>query len=362
MTRADADLTRVIYGRVPVLINEATGANPWGVRFMLMFMMNTASHLFHDTSGPGRVPLYEAKLFHQFTHRWATFTQGETTRDITSAELADPSVAIRPRYWLDKTHVDAKLDGRWDRQWLLTYRMMARSTDERTWMVSAMPRVAVGHSASVCLLSGAPTADMCLFLANVNNVVTDFVMRLKAGGANLSYFVVNQLPVLSTHRYDGADRAFIVPRVVELTYTAWDMQSFARDMGMDGAPFRWDEGRRAVIRAELDAWYAMKYGLTRKQLRYVLDPHGLTGREIETLVTDASEDAPDAPRVKDFPGETFRVLKDRETRQYGEFRTARLVMEAWDALSKAGWDPSLYASPLTLPPGDARARHGEHTR
>jgi len=153
-----------------------------------------------------------------------------------------------------------------------------------------------------------------------------------------------------------------VPRVVELTYTAWDMQAFARDMGMDGAPFRWDDDRRAVIRAELDAWYAMKYGLTRKQLRYVLDPHGLTAREIETLVSDASEDAPDAPRVKDFPGETFRVLKDRETRQYGEFRTARLVMEAWDALSKAGWDPSLYASPLTLPPGDARARHGEHTR
>jgi hypothetical protein len=203
---------------------------------------------------------------------------------------------------------------------------------------------------------------MCLFLANVNNVVTDFVMRLKAGGANLSYFVVNQLPVLSTHRYDGADRAFNVPRVVELTYTAWDMQAFARDMGMDGAPFRGDEGRRAVMRAELDAWYAMKYGLTRKQLRYGLDPHGLTAREIETLVADASEDAPDAPRVKDFPGETFRVLKDREIREYGEFRTARLVMEAWDALSTAGWDPSRYASPLGLPPGDARARHEEHTR
>ena len=138
---------------------------------------------------------------------------------------------------------------------------------------------------------------------------------------------------------------------------AWDLQAFARDMGMDGAPFQWDDDRRAVIRAELDAWYAMKYGLTRKQLRYILDPHQLTAREIETLVADASEDSPDAPRVKDFPGETFRVLKDRETRQYGEFRTARMVMEAWDALSKAGWDPSRYASPLTLPPGDARARH-----
>ena len=173
---------------------------------------------------------------------------------------------------------------------------------------------------------------------------------------------MKQFPVLPPDRYDTTDRAFIVRRVVELTYTAWDVQAFARDMGMDGAPFRWDEARRAVIRAELDAWYAMKYGLTRKQLRYILDPHQLTAREIETLVTDASEDPPDPLRQTDFPSETFRVLKDRETRQYGEFRTARLVMEAWDALSTAGWDPSRYASPLTLPPGDAGARHGEHTR
>ncbi|NBT26126.1 MAG: restriction endonuclease, partial [Actinobacteria bacterium] len=263
-TRADTDLTRAIYRRVPVLINEVTGDNPWGVRFMRMIDMANDSGLFRDTPGPGRVPVYEAKLFHQFTHRWATYTDGEATRDITSAELADPSVAIRPRYWVDKTHVDAKLDGRWDRQWLLVYRMMARSTDERTWMVSALPRVAVGHSASVCLLTGAPTADTCLFFANVNNVLTDYVMRLKAGGANLSYFVINQLPVLSPDAYDRADRAFIMPRVVELTYTAWDLQAFARDMGMAGAPFRWDEARRAVMRAELDAWYAMKYGLTRK--------------------------------------------------------------------------------------------------
>ena len=69
------------------------------------------------------------------------------------------------------------------------------------------------------------------------------------------------------------------------------------------------------------------------------------------------QDLPDAPRVEGFPGETFRVLKDRENRQYGEFRTARLVMAAWDALAKAGWDPSRYASPLAVPPGDARARH-----
>jgi hypothetical protein len=46
--------------------------------------------------------------------------------------------------------------------------------------------------------------------------------------------------------------------------------------GIPFPPFRWDEDRRAVLRAELDAYYARLYGLTRKQLRYILDPADLT--------------------------------------------------------------------------------------
>ena len=73
-------------------------------------------------------------------------------------------------------------------------------------------------------------------------------------------------------------------------------------------PFAWNEDRRAVLRAELDAYYARLYGLTRHELRYILDPQDVYG--------------------PDFPGETFRVLKDNEIRQYGEYRTKRLVMDA----------------------------------
>jgi hypothetical protein len=32
----------------------------------------------------------------------------------------------------------------------------------------------------------------------------------------------------------------------------------------------------------------------------------------------------------DFPGETFRVLKDKEEREFGECRTRHLVLKAWD--------------------------------
>ena len=65
---------------------------------------------------------------------------------------------------------------------------------------------------------------------------------------------------------------------------------------------------------ELDAHFAGLYGLTRDELRYILDPADVYG--------------------KDFPSETFRVLKNKEIRKFGEYRTRRLVLEAWDRLEK----------------------------
>ncbi len=77
--------------------------------------------------------------------------------------------------------------------------------------------------------------------------------------------------------------------------------------------FKWDEERRARLRAELDAFFAKLYGLTEEELRYILDPQDVFG--------------------PNFPGETFRVLKEKEIRQFGEYRTKRLVLKAWERLA-----------------------------
>jgi hypothetical protein len=99
--------------------------------------------------------------------------------------------------------------------------------------------------------------------------------------------------------------------VLELVYTAWDMRPFARDLGYGGEPFGWDEERRAHLRAQLDAFYCHKYGLTEEETVYVLDPKAVYG--------------------DDFPSETFRVLKENERKKYGEYRTQRLVLEYYRA-------------------------------
>ena len=129
---------------------------------------------------------------------------------------------------------------------------------------------------------------------------------------NISYFMVEQFPILSPSAYTQAAIDFIQPRVLELIYTAHDLKPWAEDLGYDGPPFSFDPEHRSLLRAELDAFYAHLYGLNRDELRYILDPADVMG--------------------PDYPSETFRVLKTNELRQFGEYRTQRLTLKAWDRL------------------------------
>lgn len=209
-------------------------------------------------------------------------------------------------------------------RWLIVMRGVARATDERTMICSATSRVGLGNSAPVMDIGQgiSPALQACL-LGSLNALVVDFAARFKVGGINMNFFLVKQFPVLPPDLYKAEDLAFIVPRVLELTYTARDLNSFGADLAAyaprpdaeRGHPFAWNPERRAQLRAELDAYYARLYGLTLDELRYVLDPADVMG--------------------PDYPSETFRVLKNSEIREFGEYRTRRLVLEAWDKLSAA---------------------------
>ncbi|MBD2124853.1 N-6 DNA methylase [Microcoleus sp. ZQ-A2] len=320
-TNADAKLTKKIYQRFPVLENERTGENHWMVSFKQgLFNMTSDSSLFNDKTGDNLLPLYEAKMFYHFDHRYSTY-EGASQAQLNVGTLPQPSenmkqnkdFAVQPRYWVNSHEVENRLNDRWTKDWLLAFRDVCRSTDERTAIFSFLPRVAVGHKAPLVFLGYNESATVyCLFIANFNSLVLDYVLRQKIGGASLSYFILKQLPVIPPEVYTSEDIEFISSRVLELIYTAWDMQPFAQDMGYNGEPFIWDSQRRALLRAELDAYYAKLYGLTRDELRYILDPADVYG--------------------SDFPSETFRVLKNKEIKQFGEYRTQRLVLEAWDKM------------------------------
>jgi hypothetical protein len=274
--------------------------------------MSNDSGLFATEPAENRVPLYEAKMLHQFDHRWATYKPDGSTRDMTDEEKNDPNFLPVPRYWVERQEVENRLAKKWDKGWLFGFRAIANFDNERTGIFGFFPKVGLGHSGMLIFPNAKHETKISCLLGNFCALVFDYVLRQKIGRVNLSLFTLRQLPVLPPAAYTQADIDFITPRVLELTYTAWDIQPFAQDMGYHGDPFPWNPERRALLRAELDAYYAHLYGLTRDELRYILDPADVYG--------------------PDFPSETFRVLKNNEIKDFGEYRTQRLVLEAWDRL------------------------------
>ncbi len=330
-TRRDAGITKEIYARVPVLIDESkpeeTG-NPWGIKFSTMFHMSNDSGLFrtreeleedgYALAEPGNVftdgrrrylPLYEAKMLHHYDHRWATYTENGDTRELTQQEKADSQVIIMPRYWVPEREVEERLRNRWTYQWLLGFRSIGRSTDIRTLISSVFAHSAVSGKLPVFIpAQGRVKLAPCL-IASLNSFVSDYCVRQKIGGTDLAFHYVQQFPVLPPDTYDtpapwepGTALAdWISSRVLELTYTAWDLQPFARDLGYEGEPFAWDPERRFRLRSELDAAFFHLYGIVREDVEYIMD--------------------------------TFPIVKRKDEAAHGEYRTKRVILENYDRMT-----------------------------
>jgi hypothetical protein len=411
-TRTDVELTKKIYENVPILVNESISDNAWGVGFMAMFHMANDSHMFASEPREGYLRLYEAKLFHQYDHRWATYEDDEVRR-LTSDEKASPETFVRPRYWVPTDEVllrasevppalisavranseemaravlipwwagyaescgrDADADkllqatvsrDLWNmsvqaelgqyilnsavsrslqRQWPLTerdmnsilpcknfiqaahalvemrcptwltgFRRITRSTDERTVIAAILPLSGTGDPAMV-VSSKQPSTLRAVLLACLNSLVLDYVARQKISGTDLRNHYFQQLPVIPPTAFRPEDLEKICNIIGQLTFTASDLSHVAGEFGVGVQRSAVADDDRALLRGELDAYYAHLYSLTRDELRYILDPKDVFG--------------------EGFPSETFRVLKEREEKEFGEYRTRRLVLEAFDKLA-----------------------------
>ena len=381
-----------MYRRSGVFWKEARDGEPeenrWGVRFSAMFHMSNDSGLFRtreqlEQSGwrlQGNVyvkgderyfPLYEGKLFHQYDHRFATFEDADerelsagNAHNMTAEEKADPDSVVIPRYWVPAEAVNQRLGGLstdgtsispvgfgWfivfrdtasptnertaistaipgvavsnkaplvnfePSKLLQVFRSITKATDERTVLTDSFPKSRAGNRIPVITYERPTSVASALVLANLNSLPFDRAARFSVGGnATLNFFIVKQLPVLPPEVYTEKAPTgdtwveMVVPRVLELTYTAWDLQPFAQDLGYDGPPFVWDEERRHRLKCELDAIYAHLYQLDREDLVWVLD----------------------APE----PSQSFPGLKQNEEQRFGEYRTQRYVLRAYDLLAQ----------------------------
>src|SRR5690606_22047096 len=245
-TRRDAEITKAIYRRVPVLVNEVTGENRWGISFMSMFHMSNDSGLFRTKEDLERagfelrgnrfvlgeqvyLPLYEPKLFHQYSHRFNTykgvslesrFRVKAYAPEMLSSDLENPASVPLPRYWVASEEVRRRIG---EQSYVIAGRNIINvATNRRTTVFTVLPRAAANNAAHV-LMSKVPPQEQLGLLACLNSFMLDFVARQKLGGNSFSYFVLFQLPVLQPSVLKGAPLTFLAPRLLELIYTAWDL-------------------------------------------------------------------------------------------------------------------------------------------
>lgn len=353
-TSRDAKLTAKIYRNSTILYNETTGDNPWNVKFSRMLDMSNDSYLFRTyaqltaqgatlngntfttVDGETYVPFYEGKMIWHYNHHYGTWpTEGERPNSInmpSEDELANPDSYIMPWYWVPLAAVKERLvkydkDGNvvweWKHNWMLCFRDISKSTNERTIIATIVPKQGFNNKTPI-IFEESGILDGTIMCGILSSIVFDYVTRQKVGGKSMNFFYVKQFPVLTPEQIPSAMQWQIVKRVAELCYFNHDMDGWASELWDEmneeqraelpqlGAqqPWIYNPERRAILQAELDAIFAHLYGLNTEDLRYILDPEDVCG--------------------KGCINETFRVLKDNEIRQYGEYRTKRLVLEAWN--------------------------------
>ncbi|MFB6187040.1 MAG: hypothetical protein ABEI86_09275, partial [Halobacteriaceae archaeon] len=265
------------------------------------------------------------------------------TNNASDEELKNPNWIPQPRYFVSEDEVKKALNVDWGYDWFIGFRnAISAVADARSVKFWAMPKYGVGHSIPLLFPDSDPVYSSVL-MANFNTFIVDYVARQKATGGNLTFYIVRQLPIIPPKDYSDDLILEIVPRVLELSYTSWDMVKFADDIWNEAgeklreriqeqwnkntanldsrngmscpdwitdrrnvednipiSPFVFDSDRRMRIQAEIDAIYAQLYDLDREELDHILN--------------------------------SFPIVRQNDINDYGGYRTKNTIIESLNNL------------------------------
>jgi hypothetical protein len=228
--------------------------------------------------------------------------------ETTEEQHRDPDFVPAPQFWVSEEDVREVEPSA---SWYVGFKEITAPTNMRSMIAALFPRSAFGNKVPIWVpnsndaLRTAPQWTP-LFLANLNCFIFDFVVRQKLQGQTLNLFIVEQLPLIAPDAYtqslgDTTVGDFVRGEVLRLSYTANDLEPFARDLGYAGPPFEWDEEDRRHRMARLDALYFNLYGLSREEAAYVLD--------------------------------TFPIVREQDESRWNRYRTRELVLGYMNALA-----------------------------
>lgn len=347
----EAEIVRAVYNRFPVIASEAA-IPAWRLQVQRVLNATDDLELLHEVApestrkhsmvasdGTELTPVFEAKMFHQFDHRFGTYfgqtdaqaKQGKLP-ELSTAEHQNPDFYPQPQWWAPKTTLNRKLNVLTNRNWIFGFRDVTSPVVLRTAIATILPKVCTTHSCTCIFFEPKIAAsEAATFTAAFNSFVFDFICRTKFSGNHLSAFVVKQLPLPAQGQLEGMlselrlPGSWVLNRALEMTYTAWDLQPFARDIGFDGPPFCWESDRRFLLRCELDAAFFHLYGISREDTDYIMD--------------------------------TFPIVRKNDEKAHGEYRTKRVILEIYDEIAEAIRTGKPYQTLLDPPPASIRVAH-----
>lgn len=247
------------------------------------------------------LPLYEAKLFHQYRFNYATFEGIEESQlNGQNTNIINGTEPVKPRYWVERKHFDKWCeDNNYENKWMIGIRKVTCATNERTILCSILPFMPGGDSISFILNINADEAINLVF--SLNSFVCDFVSRQKVGGMNFNFWIAYQQPVITFGKLKlSGYYAKVKENVLKLTYYHELLRPFAEDLGYYGTPFPYNEEERFQMQCELDAIAARLYGINLEELDYILD--------------------------------TFPIVKSNDEERYGFFRTKKVILDYFEKL------------------------------
>ncbi|HHV36538.1 MAG TPA: N-6 DNA methylase [Candidatus Cloacimonetes bacterium] len=359
--KAQAELAKYIYRRLPILINENKNqeGNPWDISFMRMFDMTNDSHLFKtkanlEASGAklrGNIffgestrylPLYEAKMIHHYNHRFGDFSmlpigsQSTQLPEVPLEVLQDTDYEPLPRYWVEEADLLTRIHC--EMEYLIGFRGTSNSTNERTVLASVIQFTAAANNLQF-IFSNLGSSKMIMLFGSLISYPLDYITRLKIGGIALNFFIVKQLAVLPPSAFEPLKEIkfipsdsneeislydYIIKAVLELSYTSNSLRPFARSLGYDGNPFIWDEERRFHLRTKLDAIYFHLYlGSETEFQEYLKADNNSLDRYftcLEDVIEHVMESFPIVKR-KDIAQHDSYITKETILKKYQEFKT-----------------------------------------
>jgi hypothetical protein len=291
-------------------------------------------------------------------NKWLFDAQCESMQE--RFPLTDVDIKSMVAFPADPIPRAEELIRRFSPNWLVAFRDVTNAVVLRTAVCTVLPLVAVGHTAPLVFFGNPQAKTAFTFVACLNSFALDYAARQSIGGSHLTYSTLKQLPVLPRSLLDTAcpwDGScslgeWLFQRAFELTFTARDQEVFARD-GNDGSnvllPFRWDESRRLLIRAELDAAFFHLY--------LGGDDDWKQNGEQDLLTY-----FPTPRHAIEYIMDTFRVLRQRDEKAHGSYQTKRVILEFYDQMTDAIRSGQPYHTWLDPPPADPRVAHPPTTR